>query len=577
MNRVLKRFISFSLGIMLFSSVSIGAIEENLNHIKSKLQYNTQNVNKQLGNIVYETEYIKTSDIINQDNVFLRTQPEYNLGVQFKLNVIPTENITLKAILMEYDISTIQSSINSELQNKNLEVIKAYRLDLVNEKGESVIDILDIKMDRVDISRLPSDTTSLHSLNMELSSGNNLINIQRFGLALSDNTNIISTLVFNTNAEYFNPVLATKSITHNTLGGTVDDAQETIEFIDKISTGNSSATIKKDTLVNTIPSGTDLTLNIMNPSITSGEQDIINKLLNDINYSEVKKMTFSLRTTPFEYQTLKGSVNISIKVATDQVKLFLFNKDTSTLIPIETSLDAQNLMLTFSIDNFKSILVLADESKELPDNGNGGNDGENNTVLGGLTNRVNLLDVVGDEVELKDNKTGLGAIIPKNSLPSDVTSVQLKATLIEGDVKQQVKDALNLINLLEIESLDFYLIDQNGNNISRLLGDISITTQATANTETVVYYDSAAQNATNIGGTLSNDKKFITFSTDHLSIYSLASSDQQNKPAIPESIPTSPSTSDNTGKSLIFFTCMILLFGSSLVILKKKKRKDIKN
>ncbi len=191
--------------------------------------------------------------------------------------------------------------------------------------------------------------------------------------------------------------------------------------------------------------------------------------------------------------------------------------------------------------------------------------------------------VVADVATTLTIGSGTSAVsmeIPANALPSNVTSVAFEVQAVDSSSSNVAKDvaAATAAGYNDVQVLDINLIDQDGNHITSLNGNATISVPMLHNDyNTVLHFDGT--NLNNCNATVNNG--FIQFQTNHFSYYMLAKSTSSNNANNGNNAnsnnatnSSNPTTGDTMGTTLLIIGIIaVVACGAGIVTLKMKKSK----
>lgn len=115
--------------------------------------------------------------------------------------------------------------------------------------------------------------------------------------------------------------------------------------------------------------------------------------------------------------------------------------------------------------------------------------------------------------------TGVSVDIPADVLPQGVTQVTMAVAAKDSAAFKTAIDNAAKLGYEDVEVLDIVLLDQNGNPISKLNGEVTVTVPANGSQNSVLYI-SDDHNVTDMKATLQN--RYLSFKTNHFSYYAAA-------------------------------------------------------
>ncbi|MEG0691599.1 MAG: hypothetical protein RR444_00780 [Oscillospiraceae bacterium] len=186
-----------------------------------------------------------------------------------------------------------------------------------------------------------------------------------------------------------------------------------------------------------------------------------------------------------------------------------------------------------------------------------------------VAQEVKVADVQGDKIELTDIDTGIVLSMAKSALSPRTSSVKLDAQAIDEDnlVFINAELAAKEVGATELSLFDLTLIETEKNSTIKQLNEKIMVTIACQNEcNAAFYFDELTGTVLDMNATLSNDKKFISFETDHFSYYALAK--VQTKATI-GTIQTKPEPTPIEKNSII--VSVVIVLAAVLLLISGKK------
>ena len=121
--------------------------------------------------------------------------------------------------------------------------------------------------------------------------------------------------------------------------------------------------------------------------------------------------------------------------------------------------------------------------------------------------------------ELVAPDTGVSVDIPADVLPQGVTQVTMAVAAKDSSEFQAAIDNAAKLGYEDVEVLDIVLLDQDGNPISQLNGEVTVTVPAKGSQNSVLYVNDE-QDVTDMKAVLEN--RYLSFKTNHFSHYAAA-------------------------------------------------------
>ena len=114
--------------------------------------------------------------------------------------------------------------------------------------------------------------------------------------------------------------------------------------------------------------------------------------------------------------------------------------------------------------------------------------------------------------ELVAPDTGVSVDIPADVLPQGVTQVTMAVAAKDSSEFQAAIDNAAKLGYEDVEVLDIVLLDQDGNPISQLNGEVTVTVPAKGSQNSVLYVNDE-QDVTDMKAVLEN--RYLSFKTNH--------------------------------------------------------------